>query len=241
MRVAKKNKSKYKKSVGPRTAPVERTQSAMATAVKPWWKRWWAIAVAAAGIISAILGAPALVNQFVEGTEKLPATLEKVERWSDVDPRYTGQWTNDREYDVGMPLEGLNLTPKPDAARRTDDGEVSFDLELRKGNLTGEATSAAIREHLPWSHLMVSGGMIGETLRINVWDFKGGDTPVFARLNAIYKRSGEEETLEFTTIDGEYLFPRRFTVWRGPMREPGPNPNWDKAVRDVIQNRAKKK
>lgn len=129
------------------------------------------------GLAAAILGAPSLINSFVQDAEKLPTTYAYVSAWVRGDKHFAGEWTNDfadaMKYSVGPPLEGLELQAKPaeTSADLAEQGAVSLNLEVKDGLVTGEITSRKIRDTFFYSHLFVSGVVRFGTLDIHVWDY----------------------------------------------------------------------
>lgn len=187
-----------------------------------WWQRTWVKVTGIGGVVAALLGAPTLINNFVQDSAKLPDTFALVSAWVRGDKHFAGEWTNDvgpeteeLKYSVGPPLEGLELRAKPidTSAGQADQGAVSLKLEVKDGLVTGDITSRGIRENFIYSHLYVSGVVSFGTLNIHAWDYISATATPIAGLKAHWERVGDEERLEFTS--GGWLFPEHFYVKRG--------------------------
>lgn len=228
---ANKKKSQSSLAKGKPADKAAPEQSASKPKIR-WWKTTWARLVSILGIVAAILGAPPLINNFVEGAAKLPDTTAFVAASIRGDKHFVGEWTNDSgpaegTGSVGPPLVGLELQPEPSEAFDAI-GAVSVKLEVKNGLVTGEVTSKEIRDHFIYSHLFVSGVVSFGTLKLHVWDYVSGKAIPVAGLKANWKKVGDEERLEFTS-SGE-LFPGHFSVGRGVGPKPSINVDFVKRL-----------
>jgi len=225
MSAGKKKPSKFR-----RNEVVARNAVQGPTGTSPnahWWQRTWVKLASTGGLIAAILSAPALINNFVHDSAKLPDTYRYVSAWVRGDRHFAGEWTNDladvMKYSVGPPLKGLEMQAEPGetSAALAEQGAVSLKLEVRDGLVTGEITSQQIRKTFIYSHLFVSGLVRFRTLEIHVWDYISGTARPVAGLKAYWERVGDEDRLEFTS--GGVLFPEHFYVERGAGPKPSIN------------------
>lgn len=180
-----------------------------------WFTKTWGKAVLIGGLVAALANAPGIFNSSVEQTGSIPKTFEAIHSWWAGDARYRGQWTNDTDGVLESGLVGLSTRPKGEGLHE-DQGSVSIELNVDRGEATGMVSSRTIAEHRLHTFMFLSGEASRSNISFNVWDFHLGEPVVFAQLSgARYEVEGEER-LKFRTLgQAADMFPNEFYVWRG--------------------------
>lgn len=180
-----------------------------------WLSKSWGKAALIGGVLVAIANIPGLLNSSVEETGNIPQTVEAIRGWWAGDSRYRGQWTNDAEGILETGLVGLSTRPQPEGVP-VDQGSVSIELTVDRGEVSGVISSRTIAERRLHNFMFLSGESSRSGIMFNVWDFHLGEPIVFAHLSAVWQEVDGEGRLLFRTVgQATDIFPNEFFVWRG--------------------------
>jgi hypothetical protein len=149
-------------------------------------RRWPRLLITWSGWIAAVLlgllELPAKINSLAS---ELPELNKNLGIWWWKDHRFTGTWTTQAEFELGLPEEMYS----------NEDHRVDLTIEVNSGELEmGEIVSTGLERHYVFSRVMLRGLVKGSKLHAEVWDYISGRPTALAPF-----------TLEPVTIGGVQL------------------------------------
>lgn len=153
------------------------------------WKAWAKVGAFGAGLVAALLAAPATIIGLYDN---VPRLNEIIQDPIQIGPELQGQWTSDLEGIIGLPYNSQQTN-------------MELVLAVEAGAIDGYLRSPAVQGSLPDVHLLVRGDVAFNKGTIEIFDFIGGDLTIFA-LGEVYVRDGLLE-LHITRQSSERQFP----------------------------------